>query len=270
MISKALLTLATGLLASASLSAQTTHFVDNGPTFDFIPKDITIQVGDTVTWVWKGGVHTVDSSVSGIPDGIFSSGVTGDVGFEFSVTFDQAFLLANPVPGGVYEYLCIIHAAFGQDGTVTVQQAPIANPYGCVNPSASLTTISGQPRVGGTWVVGVDNPLGTQPAGSLAFLSASTVSAPGFPCGLVLPGFGMSGAGANGELLIDLTAPNPILSLGPVAWDGANPASIPVAFPNNPQLVGFPLFFQGLMFDAGGTSGITFGATEGLAVTVGS
>ena len=81
----------------AYVNGSQTWFVDNGPGFAFLPQDLQIQVGDTVTRVWKGGVHTVYSSTGGLPNGIFGSGTAaGDVGHTFSVTFDAAFLAANP------------------------------------------------------------------------------------------------------------------------------------------------------------------------------
>ncbi|MEM7307639.1 MAG: plastocyanin/azurin family copper-binding protein [Planctomycetota bacterium] len=268
---RTLLALGALLLASTTSNAQTTHDIDNGPFFDFVPANLTIDVGDTVRWVWVGGLHNVESGVGGIPDGIFSSGgPTPVVGTEFSVTFDQAFLDANPVLGNVYDYYCVIHVSLGQVGTITVNEPAVVAPYGCINPTGSLLSLGGEALAGGSWTVGVENPLGTQPAGSLAFLSVAAAPSFGFPCGLALPGFGMSAPGAVGELLIDLAAPNPLETLGPVAWAGTGtPAPFPVALPDNPVLVGFTLYFQGLMVDAGGTSGITLGATEGLQVTVG-
>lgn len=264
------LTLPAAVLTGALAAAQTTHFVDNGPSFSFSPANISIDVGDTVTWVWKGGTHTVDSGSGGIPDGIFSSGtVSSTIGHTFSVVFDQAFLDANPVPGNVYPYMCIVHASFAQVGSVTVKQPPVVTGYGCLNPSGSLLDVSGEPSVGHVWTVGVHNPVGTQAVGSLAFLSASSLPAPGFPCGLPLPGFGMSGAGAIGELLIDLAVPNPILSLGPKPWSGsATPFNLPV--PDFAAMAGVQLYFQGLILDTSPGAAVVFGATEGFAVTLGA
>ena len=89
--------LAAGLFVLAGRAqAQTTHFVDaNSITFD--PADLCIDVGDTVQWDWVTGVHNVESGVGGIPDGNFSSGAPVSPPESFSVTFDQAFLDANPM-----------------------------------------------------------------------------------------------------------------------------------------------------------------------------
>jgi plastocyanin len=270
MLSRLLLALGTALLALPA-AAQTTHLVDNGPSFSFAPKHLTIQVGDTVTWVWKGGAHSVYSSTGGLPNGIFGSGaVTSVAGHTFSVTFDQAFLTANPVPNDLYEYICTIHVSLGQTGTVKVEWPAAVASYGCSAPAGSLTNVAGAPQVGGAWSLGVDNPFGTQGAGSLAFLAMSTKAAPGYPCGLALPGFGMAGAGAAGELLIDLTAPNPVLQVGPVAYDGASPAVFALNLPSLPSLAGATVFAQGVVVDAAPGARVTFGLTDGIAATIGS
>jgi endonuclease I len=151
----------------------------------------------------------------------------------------------------------------GCGGTVT--------PYGCgLNPTDSLVVVGGAPAIGTTLVLGVDNPLGTQPAFSLPFLNVAFDPAAGYPCGLPLPGFAMSAPGAAGELLIDVFPPNPIAILAGAPWTGAgNPAPIPVAIPPNPALVGVDVFAQGLLFDLSGTSGIPFGLTTAAKLAIG-
>jgi endonuclease I len=151
----------------------------------------------------------------------------------------------------------------GCRGTVT--------PYGCgVNPADSLVVVAGEPRIGTTLTLGVDNPLGTQPALSLPFLSLAFAPSPAYPCGLALPGFGMGGVGAAGELLIDVLSPNPIATLGGPPWTGAgSPAPIAVAIPANPGLVGVTVYAQGLLFDFFGFSEVTFGLTVGAEIEIG-
>ena len=83
--------------------------------------------------------------------------------------------------------------------------------YGCgTNPALSMTILSGTPQLGATVQLGLDNPLGTQPVGSFPIVVLALAPAPGFPCGLPVPGFGMAGGGASGELLISLTPPSPL------------------------------------------------------------
>ncbi|MEM7309154.1 MAG: plastocyanin/azurin family copper-binding protein [Planctomycetota bacterium] len=271
---KSNLALAAVLALGGSLSAQITQDVAL-TGFDFIDAtsltgDTVINVGDTVRWTWFEGLHDVKSGSGGIANGIFDSGNPVLPPQTFEITFDQAFLDANPVPGNVYEYYCSIHVSFGMDGTVTVNTPPNVSTYGCLNPPNSLIEIGGVPAVGQVWTVGVDNPIaGAQPPGSLAFVSVSLFPAPGFPCGLPLPGFHMDPLLPNGELLINLAAPDPLVSLGPTPWAGpGTPAQFPIPIPPNPALAGFQLHLQGLVLDPVGPN--TFGATNGIQVTLGS
>jgi predicted amidohydrolase YtcJ len=139
--------------------------------------------------------------------------------------------------------------------------------YGCgFNPAGSLVTISGAPQVGTTWVVGVENPLGTQPAGSTAYLFVGAAD-PSFPCGAQLANFGMSAPGTIGEFLVNLNVP--FFLFGPTAWSGpGNPAPFALPIPNQPIFVGLSASVQGVMVDNSGVSGIFKGLTEGLTFTV--
>ena len=112
---------------TASASAQTTINVELTNSNEFLPADITINVGDTVHWFWTGGFHSVESGIivnsAGVPDGRFRSGGPTDTpGTTFDLTFDQAFLDAQPAPNNVYDYYCVVHANLDMAGTVTVQQ----------------------------------------------------------------------------------------------------------------------------------------------------
>lgn len=100
--------------------AQVTHDVAVGPggAFVFDPADIEIEVGDTVRWTWGSLGHNVVSD--GAAAGAFSSGAPAGPGTVFEVTFDQDFVDTNPVPGGVYDYVCVPHLPFGMTGSVTV------------------------------------------------------------------------------------------------------------------------------------------------------
>jgi plastocyanin len=260
-----------GAAALASAAAgQTTHDVQLFLQ-DFFPDQLSIQVGDTVRWTWVVGQHDVKSGSTQfcIPDGIFDSGPpVNSPGLTFEVTFDEAFLAANPVPNDVYEYFCSIHWAVGMTAVIEVDDAlaPSYLPYGCgVNPAGSLSLLGGSATAGGSITLGVDNPLGTQPAGSLAFLAVATQPAAGFPCGLVLPGIGMPGPYGNGELLISIAAPNPLLVLGPQLWAGAGtPSPFVVGIPANPSFVGAHFFFQGVLAELTGLFAVTDAADVGI------
>ncbi len=148
-------------------------------------------------------------------------------------------------------------------GTVTA--------YGCgVNPAASLVVVSGLAQIGTTLTLGIDNPLGTQAPSALPFLNLAFTPDPAFPCGLSLPGFGMTGPGAAGELLIGVLPPNPIATLAGPPWSGpGNPAPVPVAIPDDANLVGVEVYAQGLLFDLFGGTGVAFGLTEAVAIALG-
>ncbi len=98
-----------------------------GPGFDFTPANVTIETGDTVHWFWAGGLHNVESGVGGVHDGNFRSGdPTSDTSTTFDVTFDEAFLTAQPIPQDVYPYYCAVHEALGMVGSVSVEPDPCA------------------------------------------------------------------------------------------------------------------------------------------------
>ena len=258
-------TLGLALVLGSSAAAQVTHNVNVGPGIAFSPADLSIQVGDTVKWTWSGtAFHNVESGVGGIPDGIFSSGAPAPSGTTFSVTFNAAFLAAHPVSGNNYNYYCIVHdPLFGMKGVVRVTTS-----YGCTAPAGSLVNINGGPHVGKSWQVSVNNPIpGAQTPGSLAFLGVASAPAPLFPCGIGLPGFHMDPAQPLGELLLSLTPPNPLVTLGPQAWPGSA-TTFNVAIPVSSSFVGIELYLQGLIVDPVGPH--TFGASSGLRATIGA
>ncbi len=79
----------------------------------FIPEDVTVNVGDEVTWSNDDtAAHTVTSgSAADGPDGNFDSSLFM-AATTFSVTFDEA---------GTYPYFCMVHP--WMVGTVIVQEA---------------------------------------------------------------------------------------------------------------------------------------------------
>ena len=116
--------LAFTLVSAPEANAQTTHTVQLDGII-FIPADITIEIGDTVRWLWISGIHNVESGIIvnfvGVPDGnVLSGDPTGTVGTTFEVIFDQAFLDAHSVPANTYPYYCVVHAGLGMAGTVAV------------------------------------------------------------------------------------------------------------------------------------------------------
>jgi plastocyanin len=80
------------------------------------PAELTVTVGDTVTWVWESDTHNVVPSSQ--PDSANWSGTEGgddqlyDQGHEYSYTFETA---------GTYEFYCTPHESAGMTGTITVE-----------------------------------------------------------------------------------------------------------------------------------------------------
>lgn len=110
-------------------SAQADTITVNQFGISFSPQDVTIELGDTVQWVHSSGGHTVTEGADGSFDGneAFHSDLSSGVPI-FSVTFDAAFLAANPRPLNVYDYFCVPHFAFSMVGSVTVE-IPTATPF---------------------------------------------------------------------------------------------------------------------------------------------
>ena len=106
-----------------ALRANTIDVQQSG--FGFVPHDVTIDVGDSVTWHWSSFNHTVTEGTDGTIDGneAFNSNLNASTP-TFSVTFDAAFLAAHPMPGGLFNYFCFVHFASNMTGTITVIGEP--------------------------------------------------------------------------------------------------------------------------------------------------
>jgi plastocyanin len=76
----------------------------------FSPQDVTINVGDTIQWVWASNHHSSTSGTPGNPDGLWDSGILNK-----NATFSHTF--TTP---GVFPYYCTPHGSLGMVGSVTV------------------------------------------------------------------------------------------------------------------------------------------------------
>lgn len=117
------------VVAVSTAEAQVVHDVSVGPggTFVFEPMDLTIDAGDTVRWTWMSMGHNVVAG--GAAAGAFDSGAPEPAGTVFEVTFDAAFLDANPTPGNLYDYVCEPHLPFGMIGSVTVMGSVVLDEF---------------------------------------------------------------------------------------------------------------------------------------------
>lgn len=79
----------------------------------FVPPSLTIKAGETVTWTWAGGSHTVTSGANCTADAAYTSGLQTASGATFKHTYAAA---------GTFEYFCEPHcASSGMKGTIIVQ-----------------------------------------------------------------------------------------------------------------------------------------------------
>jgi plastocyanin len=115
---------------------------------NFEPETVTIQVGDTVEWVFGNPEfsHTVTSGSDGKADGRFGSKVIS------SGTFSHTF-----TDSGTYPYYCALHWQMGMSGTVNVTAAA-ANPTVLANISTRLPVQTGDNALIGGFII-----TGTQP-----------------------------------------------------------------------------------------------------------
>ena len=86
----------------------------------FTPARLTIDVGDTVHWIWATGGHSVVSGTAGSADNQFCS--PSDTGCDnpplsnADATYHHTF--ANT---GTFPYYCSAHFFLGMTGTITVR-----------------------------------------------------------------------------------------------------------------------------------------------------
>ncbi len=85
--------------------AVTVEVLDNN---SFEPSEITINVGDTVSFSKTGGgLHNVNFQDESLPD----SGAPTTETFTLDVTFNEP---------GTFTFICDVHVALGMTGTITV------------------------------------------------------------------------------------------------------------------------------------------------------
>ena len=109
------------LLLGFTTSAQTTHQVLVA-NYSYTPSELTIEVGDQVTFILEGGIHDVNFNISLLtgepfdnPVEITSLPMQSEPGEMGTITFD--------VPG-TYNYDCSMygHASMGMVGSIIVEE----------------------------------------------------------------------------------------------------------------------------------------------------
>ncbi len=168
--------LVAGVLACLGLpsAGATTFTVDVAPGGElmFSPASISIQVGDTVTWNWKGSGHSVTSGTPAAPDGRFDSGIRTS-----GSTFSQEF--AEP---GTFSYYCMPHGACcAMLGSVTVTAAtPTPSPTAVqpLNISTRLDVRTGDQVLIGGFIIAGTGPKRVILRAIGPSLSSAGISAP--------------------------------------------------------------------------------------------
>jgi len=130
---------------SLNLNGQTTHdvMVSN---YKFSPSNLTISVGDQVTWTNTAGNHNVNGKTSTYPSNPESFGNSVGSGWTYNYTFNTP---------GTYDYQCDPHAAGGMKGTIVVNPKVDDGPYTLTVNFTGMT-----PHIGETlWLAVIDKAI---------------------------------------------------------------------------------------------------------------
>ena len=107
------------------------HFFIEGGMFYFSPQDISINVGDTITWTNAGGCHDINGNINTLTNLSFEN----PEAFQSDITCDTDAIIFSHVfsIGGIYNYDCSMygHASAGMIGSINVN-----NNYGCTDINA--------------------------------------------------------------------------------------------------------------------------------------
>lgn len=198
-------------------------------------------------------------------------GVEGGIIFSLSHTGGTTGTFSGSTvfsPSQVTDVLCgltylNVHNASFPGGEIRGQVVAVASatPYGS-NPAGSLAVVSGVPKTGTLFQVGVDDPTGTVAPGSIPFIAISLSQT-----SISLPGWGLGGP--TGELLIDTNPPNPVFQFQGSPWMGAGPVVFNLPVPNQKNLIGQTFYMQGLLFDGTQPAGQQQKLTGALELYVG-
>jgi plastocyanin len=99
-------------------AADGENAVDVGPggSYAYDPAEITVAVGETVTWTWDSRNHNI--VVSEQPESGAWSGTDGDAATTYDAPHTYEYTFDTP---GTYEYYCQPHEGLGMAGTVVVE-----------------------------------------------------------------------------------------------------------------------------------------------------
>lgn len=140
----------------------------------FSPANVSVDMGDTITWYNNDGIRHTVTSGPGAPDGMFYSGF---------VAPGESFSFA-PRVAGEYRYYCLIHP--WMIGTISAQPAPAEQPRLLSRTNdlldAEMYAVSGEPYV--VFTRFVDSVVATLDVSSMKTLDIRNGSAAGGLAGL--------------------------------------------------------------------------------------
>ncbi|KXS19008.1 Cupredoxin [Gonapodya prolifera JEL478] len=148
-------------------TAATVAVANQGLTF--VPKDVSINVGDTVSWTITGS-HSVTQSTA--QNGCTAAAPGFDSGVNTGFTYNNTFATA-----GTYYYYCVVgsHCAAGMTGSVTVLAAGGA-PAASSGAAAPATSGAAAPATSGAAAPATTGAAA--PASSAAATTTKAASAP--------------------------------------------------------------------------------------------
>ncbi len=157
------------LFGMAPALSAATQIVNVGPGLAFNPNDVTIQLGDTVTWNFLESIHTTTSDATTGPE-TWNSGIVASGG-SFSHTFSTV---------GNHPYYCAVHSFAGgtfMNGVVRVVAAPLAPVLTSVNPTSGTTAGGVSVTLSGSNFAASCTASFGGLAATTSFVSASTLTA---------------------------------------------------------------------------------------------
>src|SRR5207249_5892861 len=102
--------------ATFNVTVGVCHYPCGYFPFVFGPSSVTIHPGDQVMWTWASNGHSTTSGRTGMPNGIWDSGIRNQ-GATFTHTFNRA---------GTFPYYCTQHGEVGQVIVMSATPTPAA------------------------------------------------------------------------------------------------------------------------------------------------
>lgn len=142
---KKIFTIYLAMIGLSFNSMAVTHTVQVG-NFQFTPSDLSMNLGDTIQWMWHDGNHT--STSTQIP--------IGAAAWDADMNSNSPMFTYVPAVAGSYNFVCSPHASMGMGGHFNV-----VNTSG-ISEVAAQTILSNIAYTGGSLHVNYEIPVATQ------------------------------------------------------------------------------------------------------------